>query len=160
VTIREDRQFGFDCIVDGQLVVGMEFRRGLPIRLTPRQQAQRTYSHRDGVTRETSFEHTLDGVRNRFGGVRIRLGYSGAAFDQAAGDLEGFARPLWGLAPAQAGGASWVDWEPMRRGLACGTNPQHPEYWGEARDYDKRLVRTGSLWQRPGRRGRSPISCP
>jgi hypothetical protein len=55
-------------------VVGMEFRRGLPIRLTPRQQAQSTYSYRDGVTRETSFEHTLDGVRNRFGGVRIRLG--------------------------------------------------------------------------------------
>ena len=73
-TIREGRQFGFDCSVDGQLVVGMEFRRGLPIRLTPRQQAQSTYSYRDGVTRETSFEHTLDGVRNRFGGVRIWLG--------------------------------------------------------------------------------------
>ncbi len=43
-TIREGRQFGFDCSVDGQLVVGMEFRRGLPIRLTPRQQAQSTYS--------------------------------------------------------------------------------------------------------------------
>ena len=48
-TIREGRQFGFDCSVDGQLVVGMEFRPGLPIRLTPRQQAQRSYSYRDGV---------------------------------------------------------------------------------------------------------------
>jgi hypothetical protein len=46
----------------------------LPIRLTPRQQAQRSYSHRDGVTRETAFEHTLDGVRTRLGGVRVRLG--------------------------------------------------------------------------------------
>ena len=77
-TIREGRRFGFpfgfEVSIDGQLVVGMEFRRGLPIRLTPRQQAQRTYSHRDGVTRETSFEHTLDGVRSRIGGVRIRLG--------------------------------------------------------------------------------------
>jgi Acetoacetate decarboxylase (ADC) len=73
-TIREGRRFGFDVSVDGQLVVGMEFRRGLPIRLTPRHQAQRTYSHRDGVTRETAFEHTLNGVRNRLGGVRIRLG--------------------------------------------------------------------------------------
>ena len=52
----------------------MEFGRGLPFRLTPRQQAQRTYSHRDGVTRETAFEHTLDGVRTRFGGYAIRLG--------------------------------------------------------------------------------------
>jgi hypothetical protein len=73
-TIREGRQFGFHLSVDGQLVIDMEFRRGLPFSLTPRQQAQRTYSHRDGVTRETSFEHTLDGVRTRFGGVRVRLG--------------------------------------------------------------------------------------
>jgi hypothetical protein len=77
-TIREGRQFayqfGFDVSVDGQLVAGMEFRRGLPIRLTPSHQEQRTYSHRDGVTRETSFEHTLNGVRNRLGGVRIWLG--------------------------------------------------------------------------------------
>jgi hypothetical protein len=73
-TIREGRQFGFHLSVDGQMVIDMEFRRGLPFSLTPRQQAQRTYSHRDGVTRETSFEHTLDGVRTRFGGVRVRLG--------------------------------------------------------------------------------------
>jgi Acetoacetate decarboxylase (ADC) len=72
--VREGRQFGFDLSIDGQSVIGMEFRRGLPFRLTPRQQAQRTYSHRDGITRETAFEHTLDGVRTRFGGVSIRLG--------------------------------------------------------------------------------------
>lgn len=73
-TVREGRQFGFDCTVDGQLVIDMEFGRGLPFSLSPRRQEQRTYSHRDGVTRETSFEHTLDGVRTRFGGVRVRLG--------------------------------------------------------------------------------------
>ena len=73
-TVREGRTFGFDCSVDGQLVIGMEFGRGLPIRLTPRHQAQRTYSHRDGVTRETSFEHTLSGVHTRPGGVHVRLG--------------------------------------------------------------------------------------
>jgi hypothetical protein len=73
-TIRDGRQFGFDCSVDGQLVIGMEFRPGLPIRLMPATQAQRSYSHRDGVTRETSFEHTLGGVRNRPGGVRVWLG--------------------------------------------------------------------------------------
>jgi hypothetical protein len=73
-TIREGRQFGFDAHVDGQLVIGMDFRRGLPFRLTPRHEEQRSYSHRDGVTRETAFEHTLDGVRTRLGGVRVRLG--------------------------------------------------------------------------------------
>jgi Acetoacetate decarboxylase (ADC) len=73
-TIREGSQFGFDVSVDGQLVVGMEFRRGLPFRLTPRHQSQRSYSRRDGVTCETAFEYTVDGVRTRLGGARIWLG--------------------------------------------------------------------------------------
>jgi Acetoacetate decarboxylase (ADC) len=73
-TIREGSQFGFDCSVDGQLVLGMDFRRGLPIRLMPRQQSQRSYSYRNGVACETAFEYTLDGVRTRPGGVRIWLG--------------------------------------------------------------------------------------
>ncbi len=34
-TVREGRQFGFDCSVDGQLVIGMEFRRGLPLPADP-----------------------------------------------------------------------------------------------------------------------------
>jgi hypothetical protein len=74
-TIRDGRQFGFDLNIDGQHVLGMEFRGGLPIRLIPRTQTQRSYSHRDGVTRETAFEMTQkDGVRNRPGGVRMWLG--------------------------------------------------------------------------------------
>jgi hypothetical protein len=73
-TIRDGRQFGFDLNIDGQFVIGMEFSRGLPIPLTPRTQAQRSYSHRDGVTRETAFEMTATGVRNRPRGVRMRLG--------------------------------------------------------------------------------------
>jgi hypothetical protein len=73
-TIRDGRQFGFDLTIDGQLVVGMEFRPGLAIPLTPRKQVQRSYSHRDGVTREIPFEMALTGVRNRLGGVRMWLG--------------------------------------------------------------------------------------
>src|ERR1700722_1268017 len=52
-TIREGAQFGFDCVIDGQLVIGMDFQRGLRIRLTPRQQAKRSCPHRDAVTRGT-----------------------------------------------------------------------------------------------------------
>jgi len=73
-TVRAGRQFGFDCSVDGQLVAAMEFRPGLPIRLGPRRQALRSYSHRDGVTRETAYELAMDGVRTRLGGVRVQLG--------------------------------------------------------------------------------------
>lgn len=74
------------------------------------------------------------------GGARIRLAHGSASFDQDAADLEGFARLLWGLAPAQAGGATWIDWAPVRRGLAAGTDPKHPEYWGAVKDYSQRLV--------------------
>src|ERR1700742_1371338 len=73
-TIRDGRQFGFDLHIDGQLVLGMEFRPGLPIRLTPRTQSQRSYSHRYGVLRETPFEMSSTGVRTRLGGVRMWLG--------------------------------------------------------------------------------------
>ena len=56
-TIRDgQRQSGFDVSHDGKLIVGMEFRPGLPVpaRFTSGVQTYRTYSHTDGVTRETS----------------------------------------------------------------------------------------------------------
>jgi hypothetical protein len=75
-TVREGRQFGFDVSIDGQLVAGMEFRPGLPIpsAFTSRKQVYPTYSHRDGVTRETIGESLLTGVSYRLGGARLRLG--------------------------------------------------------------------------------------
>jgi hypothetical protein len=56
-------------------------------------------------------------------------------------ELESFARPLWGLAPLAAGGGPFADWELYRRGLTNGTDPRHPEYWGEARDFGQSLER-------------------
>ena len=79
------------------------------------------------------------------GGARIRLDAGAAHFDLAAADLEGFARPLWGLAPAAAGGATWIDWTPIARGLAAGTDPEHPEYWGDVGDKDQRLVELAAI---------------
>jgi hypothetical protein len=54
----------------------MEFRPGAPIpsALTSREQVYRTYSHRDGVTRETLGHTRLSGVRYRPGGAHIWLG--------------------------------------------------------------------------------------
>ena len=75
------------------------------------------------------------------GGARIRLDMAAAHYDRAASDMEGFARPLWGLAPlAVGGGAEFVDWELFRKGLANGTDPDHPEYWGAPEFRDQRLV--------------------
>jgi acetoacetate decarboxylase len=73
-TIRDGDQFGFDVSIDVQLVVGMEFRRGLQVPFASRPQTLRTYSHLDGLTRETPYETSMTGVRYRPGGVRLRLG--------------------------------------------------------------------------------------
>lgn len=80
------------------------------------------------------------------GGARVRLDMAGARHNLAQADLEGFARPLWGLAPlAAGGGADFVDWDLIRRGLANGTNPAHPEYWGRPSDCSQILVELAGI---------------
>jgi len=74
------------------------------------------------------------------GGARVPLGDTGATFDNTAAQLEGFARPLWGLAPLAAGGGDFAHWDLYRRGFANGSNPHHGEYWGCPRPRDQRLV--------------------
>ncbi len=77
------------------------------------------------------------------GCARVQLDASEAHFDRAACDLEGFARPLWGLAPLTAGG--FAQWETYRRGLAHGTDPDHAEYWGQVGTHDQRQVELAAL---------------
>ncbi|MGK6316400.1 DUF2264 domain-containing protein [Neorhizobium sp. DT-125] len=79
------------------------------------------------------------------GGARVLLSATAAHFDRAAADLEGFARPLWGLVPLAAGGAHFPHWELYRRGLANGTDPAHPEYWGDISDRDQRQVELAAV---------------
>jgi hypothetical protein len=64
----------------------MDFRPGLavPSRFTSKPQVHPTYSHLDGVTRETAGEMTLSGVRYRFGGATVRLGQHPYARELAA----------------------------------------------------------------------------
>lgn len=78
-------------------------------------------------------------------GARVRIDGAAAHFDRAAADLEGFARPLWGLAPLGAGGGAFEHWPLFARGLAAGTDPDHPDYWGRPKDRDQRLVELAAL---------------
>jgi hypothetical protein len=79
------------------------------------------------------------------GGARVRLNGAAAHFDRAAADLEGFARPLWGLVPLAAGGGQFEYWDLYRRGLANGTDPDHPEYWGPVTSTDQRMVELAAI---------------
>lgn len=74
------------------------------------------------------------------GGARLGLGKSGVSYPAAVAEMEGFSRVLWGLVPLLAGGGSSELWDVVLDGIRCGTNPEHPEYWGEVGDYDQRLV--------------------
>ncbi len=79
------------------------------------------------------------------GGARVRLSATGAIFDYPAAELEGFARPLWGIVPLAAGGYDFPHWDLYRRGLANGTNPAHEEYWGDVADRNQRLVELAAI---------------
>lgn len=80
------------------------------------------------------------------GGGRVSIDASGAVFDRAAAELEGFVRPLWGLAAAAAGGLGNPDWWPLyRRGIAHGTDSGHEDHWGIAQPHDQRTVELATL---------------
>jgi hypothetical protein len=79
------------------------------------------------------------------GNARVRLDGAGAHFDRAAADLEGFARPLWGLAPLGLGGDEFAHWDRYAEGIANGTDPNHPEYWGAVNGRDQRMVELAAL---------------
>ena len=57
------------------------------------------------------------------GGARVSLGETGAHFSGDVAELEGFARPLWGVAPLLAGAGAFEPWRRYRTGLANGSNP-------------------------------------
>ncbi|OLP60611.1 hypothetical protein BJF93_20020 [Xaviernesmea oryzae] len=78
-------------------------------------------------------------------GARVRLSGAAAIFDRAAAELEGFARPLWGLAPLAAGGGGFDHWALYRRGLVAGMDPSHPDYWGDVADRNQRLVELAAI---------------
>jgi hypothetical protein len=80
------------------------------------------------------------------GGARIKLPLAtGTHFDDIAAQLEGFARPLWAIG-ALIHGDCLTEEEttelvvPYIRGLANGTDPNHPEYWGPVVLRDQRMV--------------------
>lgn len=80
------------------------------------------------------------------GGALVRLGSFGASFGERVAELEGYARPLWGIVPLAAGGGTFDHWDRWAAGLASGTNPDHAEYWGPcSHDIDQRMVEMAAI---------------
>lgn len=77
---------------------------------------------------------------------RVSLSGAGVVYDKTAQELEGFARPLWALAPFwHGGGKSEAFAQRYRQGLAAGTDPVNEAYWGKCQDYDQRFVEMAAI---------------
>lgn len=69
----------------------------------------------------------------------------GATYTLPGRGVEGFARPLWGLAPLAAGGGRFDHWDQYVRGITAGVDPDSPGFWGYGIDHDQRFVECASL---------------
>ncbi|KAK7457793.1 hypothetical protein VKT23_010133 [Stygiomarasmius scandens] len=89
----------------------------------------------------------LDGLEGHTspGGARVQLGHTGTHYDEVAAQLEGFSRPLWGLASLLAGESSYEGLDRWIRGLANGTDPSSEEFWGWMTDKDQRMVECSAI---------------
>lgn len=79
------------------------------------------------------------------GGARIHIGFTGTHYDEAAAQLEGFSRPIWGLASLLAGGGTYEGTERWVRGFNNGTNPDYEEFWGNMKNKDQRMVECSAI---------------
>lgn len=76
----------------------------------------------------------------------LDLGVTATNYDRRARGLEAFSRPLWGLVPFWAGGGSAPEFEEIyQKGLAAGTDPEGPEYWGGFHAFDQRFVEMAAI---------------
>jgi hypothetical protein len=74
-------------------------------------------------------------------GALIRVpGATAVRFDDTASLIEGYARPLWGLAALIAGGGEYDGTWRWIGGLKAGTDPESTEFWQLAKDSDQRMV--------------------
>ena len=81
------------------------------------------------------------------GRARMIVGDSGAVYSEDVAGMEGWSRVLWGLVPMWMGGCPEAEpyWKLWREGLVHGTDPEHPEYWGDIHDFDQRMVEMAVL---------------
>ena len=76
----------------------------------------------------------------------LSLGDTGATYPPRTMEMEAFSRPLWALVPFWAGGGRDDSFAAIyRAGLAAGSNPASPAYWGGFSDYDQKFVEMAAI---------------
>lgn len=89
------------------------------------------------------------------GNAWLHVGNTGVHYGEKAARMEGFARVLWGLGPLWAADSPGLsqdlkdeaeEWKKRYlEGIIHGTDPKHPEYWGDLADYDQKMVEMAAL---------------
>jgi hypothetical protein len=79
------------------------------------------------------------------GGARIHIGHTGTHYDDVAAQLEGFSRPIWGLASLLAGGGGYEGTQRWLNGFTNGSDPGSEEFWGNMRNKDQRMVECSAI---------------
>ncbi len=103
------------------------------------------HSKQDFVSRATLLLNPLK-AHYSAGSARMSLGSTSAAYTQNATEVEAFSRPLWALAPLWHGGEIDPDFVAIyQKGLANGSDPTHPEYWGDTHDKDQCFVEMAAI---------------
>ena len=76
------------------------------------------------------------------GKARMIVSEGSAHYPEDVAGMEGFSRVLWALVPMLIGGCPEAEpfWKVWREGLIHGTDPDHPEYWGDIHPFDQRMV--------------------
>ncbi|MBQ4518610.1 MAG: DUF2264 domain-containing protein [Clostridia bacterium] len=76
----------------------------------------------------------------------IKCGHTSAHYSERVALLEAFSRVLWGLAPLWGGGKDCKELDAKcLQGIINGTDPEHPEYWGEITSGSQKMVETAAL---------------
>ncbi len=79
-------------------------------------------------------------------GALVRLGSFGSVFPERVAELEGYARPLYGIVPLTVGGGRFDHWDLVASGLDAGTDPRCPDYWGPVMSSpDQRMVEQAAI---------------
>lgn len=76
------------------------------------------------------------------GKARMIVGEGSAHYAEDVAGMEGFSRVLWALVPMMMGRCPEAEefWPLWREGIIHGTDPAHPEYWGDVGPFDQRMV--------------------
>lgn len=66
--------------------------------------------------------------------------YRATSYDDKTIFFESFARITWGVGPYSKHNGETDFVSQFKKGILNGTDPNHPEYWGDLGDYDQRIV--------------------